>query len=154
MTEKTLAKKLAEETFALYHTGYFNKSWGNDGKLIVDELEQHFNEIIGENHQLTFEVGEYYVVSGSLIANVLDTHDSGCTVRIYDPSNSKFWDSPMFYESVWGQTRKPATAEQIATFKMAEIKNDIEIIIKNGDKDWIEIVEDIEGYLAEELQEK
>lgn len=46
---------------------------------------------------------------------------------------------------------EPAAAEQTAMFQLAEIKNDVDLIIKNGDSDWIEIVEDIQEYLADEL---
>lgn len=72
------------------------------------------------DHQPTFEVGEYYVVSDNLIAKVLDITDNGCAVKVYNPSNNKFWGSGLLYKSVWGQTRVPATAEKIAEFERAE----------------------------------
>ena len=43
-----------------------------------------------------------------------------CAIRVYSQNEDKFWDDHMAYRSLWGETRKPATAEQIATFKRAE----------------------------------
>jgi len=72
------------------------------------------------DHQQSFAVGEYYSLSDSLIAKVLKTSEGMCAIRVYSPTEDKFWDDHMAYRSLWGETRKPATAEQIATFKKAE----------------------------------
>lgn len=72
------------------------------------------------DHQPLFAVGEYYSLSDSLIAKVLKTSEGVCAIRVYSQNEDKFWDDHMAYRSLWGETRKPATAEQIATFQRAE----------------------------------
>ncbi|WP_375179885.1 hypothetical protein [Enterococcus rotai] len=102
------------------------------------------------DHQTTFAVGEYYA-DDVFIYKIRRVNPNSLKVDYLNKQTGDFVADEHW--SLWIPTPKPATAEQIAMFKLAEIKSDIGLIIKNGNADWIEIVEDIEEYLAEELQE-
>lgn len=116
------------------------------------------------SHQPMFAVGEYYSFTTyrkdydadtTFIFKTLETKNSGIRVIEYDFHGKELGEYVYDIDSDFLKEAKPATAEQIADFKKAKIKNDIDFIIKDGDGDWIEIVENIQDYLqtAEELQE-
>jgi ABC-type xylose transport system substrate-binding protein len=98
-----------------------------------------------------FAVGEYYFDKDVERIVKIENHETGFT-EIEFLLDGKLLRSVLYNLEDYFEKWQPATAEQIAEFKLAEIKNDVDIIIKNGDADWIGIVEDIKEYLTEELE--
>lgn len=137
--------------------GYWEGTMFNsaaDAEFALEQLEAI--ETQTADHQPTFEVGEYYQTTRKGRPYIFRvSKDFGKNL----PVKCLAMDSGWFSSDCWTLRKmepcEPATVEQIATFKRAEIKNDIDFIIKDGDGDWIEIVENIEDYFqtAEELRE-
>lgn len=143
MTEKTVLQQISNLVFDIQHTDDLQEAFDKAGEIL---------KLTESDHQPAFAVGEYYVIL-NVIYKV--TEIVGDTVKILSlhPATGELCKEDFKLSTATEHTDKPATVEQIEMFKLAEIKSDIGLIIKNGDADWIEIVEDIEEYLAEELQE-
>ena len=149
MTEKTTIDDLIFEIECMAPAG--ETSGIPYLRLDKADLLHKLNVIKGQSdHQPAFAVGEYYVSDDGDVYKIIDQEKTLISVKLYSKSSGRFLDITIPSHD---SQDKPATAEQIVTFKLAEMQSDIGLIIKNGDADWIEIVGDIEEYLAEELRE-
>lgn len=144
MTEKTILQQINNLAFDIQHTDDLQVAFEKASEIL--KLTDHDTPL--------FAVGEYYVdEEANFIFKVLEINDGTIKVLELDTWFYKLKEGAFNLDSTFAKEAKPANAEQIAAFKCAEIKREIGLIIKKGDADWIEIVEDIEEYLAEEMQE-
>lgn len=160
MTEKTNVDQLEETAKILQDIK--NGIGTNVNKTRMDAyFELHaLNDVIGrlniskKEHQLIFAVGEYYSFADlrkTEIFKVRSILSGKMKVESYRTNIDIFTEYETYItgHAIAVTHSKRAAVQQIAVFKLAEIKSVIGLITKNGDGDWIEIVEDIEEYLAE-----
>jgi hypothetical protein len=141
MTEKTVLQQISNLAFDIQHA--------DDLQVAFDKASEILK--LTDQNNPPFAVGEYRAYKDRIYKITEDHETYICCIELVDGvliNDNGSYKTGEFYH---GST--PATAEQIEMFKIAEIKSDIGLIINNGDFDWSEIVEDIEEYLDEELQE-
>lgn len=146
------------------------------GEVSIDDihkaLEKKLNEIIdvfngNQDHQQVFAVGEYYSFTtyrkdydadANFIFKVLEIKNCGIRVCEYDCHGKNYEEYVYDSDSEFLKGSKPATAEQVAEFKLAEAiaktgqsADQIRQMLSNGKMPmgpWLELQK-----TAEELQE-
>lgn len=123
MTEKTVLKQISNLAFDIQHT---------DDLQVAFEKASEILKLTESDHQPTFAVGEYYSFTTyrkdydadtTLIFKTLETKEtknSGIRVIEYDFHGKELGEYVYDIDSDFLKESKPATAEQIATFKRAE----------------------------------
>ncbi|MGX7202367.1 hypothetical protein BCR22_07260 [Enterococcus plantarum] len=120
MTEKTTIDDLIFEIECMAPAGETNGiPYLRLGKA---DLLHKLNAIKGQSdHQPTFEVGEYYAEEeANFIFKALEINDGTIKVLELDTWFYKLKEGAFNLDSTFAKEAKPATAEQIATFKRAE----------------------------------
>lgn len=120
MTEKTVLQQISNLVFDIQNT--------DDLQVIFDKADEIL-ELTTQNHQPTFEVGEYYSFTTyrkdydadtTFIIKVLEIKGCGIRVIEYDIHGRELGEYVYDADSDFLKEAKPATAEQIAEFKLAE----------------------------------